>query len=146
MTGVLLFVVLFYVYPLKVLWSLFFLGLANRAAVDMLPHHRAWVLFAVYGAGVAAVFAILAALYGHAYRRRDMLRLTPAEIVDTRVDVYRNLAFVGIGLLSVVVAIVASMYVPRLAGVAGYVYFLVGVSEWTLGAYNGRLRRQLAAE
>jgi len=143
MTGLLLFVVLFYVYPLKFLWSYLVLSLLGRAAPDMLPPDEVWALFAIYGLGVAAAFGILAALYRHAYARRSELDLTPLEIVDTRVDVYRNVALAGIGLLSVVVALAAKAFFPRQVGFAGFVYFLIGVSETTLGAYNGRLRKRL---
>src|SRR5262249_31622878 len=40
LTGVLLFVVLFYVYPLKFLWSFVFLPVEGRGAADMLPLNR----------------------------------------------------------------------------------------------------------
>jgi uncharacterized membrane protein len=143
LTGLLLFVVLFYVYPLKFLWSFVFLQFAGRATVEMLPRDRTWVLFVIYGVGVAAAFAILAALYGHAYRSRRHLALSPAEVVDTRVDVYRNLAIAGIGTVSVAISLAAAAYAPRLAGLAGFVYFFIGVSETTLGVYHGRLRRRL---
>ena len=145
MTGVLLFVVLFYVYPLKFLWSFVFLQLAGRATADMLTPDRIWVLFVIYGVGVAASFAILAALYGYAYRRRRDLALSPIEVADTRVEIYRNLAIGAIAVVSVALALVAAAYAPRAAGLAGYVYFFIGVSEWSLGAYSGRLRRRLAA-
>ena len=143
LTGTLLFVVLFYVYPLKFLWSFVFLQATGRATVEMLPRDRTWVLFVIYGTGVAASFGMLAALYGHAYRRRRDLALSPVEVVDTRVDIYRNLAIAGIGVGSVGVALAAAAYAPGAAGLAGYVYFFIGVSESALGAYHGRLRRRL---
>jgi hypothetical protein len=146
LTAALLFVVLLYVYPLKFLWSSFFMQFvgAPRAAA-MLPRDAAWIVFAIYGAGVAAAFTVLAAMYGHAYRRREDLELTPLETVDTREAIYRNLALAGIGALSVVVAMLSRVFAPGLVGFAGYVYFLIGVSEWTLGAYAGRTRRKLQA-
>ena len=56
-------------------------------------------LFEIYGAGVVATFAILAAMYAHAYRIRAALELTLVEVLDTRVQIYRNLGFVAIGLV-----------------------------------------------
>jgi hypothetical protein len=144
MTSMLLFVVLFYVYPLKFLWSYLVLALLGQASPEMLPPDEVWALFAIYGLGVAAAFGILAALYGHAYARRTSLDLTPLEVVDTRVDVYRNVALAGIGVLSAAVALAGKAFFPRQVGFAGFVYFLIGVSEWTLGAYNSRLRRRLS--
>ena len=48
----------------------------------------------------------------------------------------------GIGLLSVVLAAILSVVAPRVVGLAGYVYFLIGFAEWGLGDYRGRLRRR----
>ena len=143
MTGFLLFVVLFYVYPLKFLWSTLFAQIAGHAVGDVLPRSQVPTLFEIYGAGVAAAYGTLAALYWHAYMRRAELDLTPAEVVDTRVDVYRNVALAAIGLLSAGIAAVTGAFAPRLVGLAGLFYFFIGISEWILGAYNGRLRRRL---
>jgi Endosomal/lysosomal potassium channel TMEM175 len=145
MTGLLLFVVLFYVYPLKFLWSMFFAQFDPRLVRgDAIRVDQFGTLFEIYGLGVAAVFGILGLMYGHAYRRRDDLELTPIEVVDTRVDVYRNFAIGGIGLLSVVVAAILSRVAPRQIGLAGYMYFLIGIAEWQLGTYGGRLRKRVS--
>jgi len=145
LTGLLLFVVLFYVYPLKFLWSVVFAQVGGRLiADDILTNQQVPVLFEIYGAGVAATFAILAAMYGYAYAHRAELELTPLEIVDARIDVYSNLALAGIGLLSVALAALLSVVAPRLVGLAGYVYFLIGFAEWGLGEYNARLRKRAA--
>jgi uncharacterized membrane protein len=146
LTAMLLFVVLLYVYPLKFLWSFVFMQFADaHRAAEMLPRDQAWVLFTIYGAGVVAAFGILAAMYRHAYALRAQLELTPIEIADTRVEIYRNLALAAIGLASIVFAVWARTYAPGLVGVAGLVYFFIGVSEWTLGAYHRRLRRHINA-
>src|SRR5262252_258574 len=58
-TGALLFVVLFYVYPLKFVWSLPFAELqGRRAGVDVITVGQVPTLFAIYGAGVICVFSI----------------------------------------------------------------------------------------
>src|SRR3954462_2475079 len=76
LTGVLLFVVLFYVYPLKFLWSVVFSQIGGRRiGEDVLTIRQVPVLFAIYGAGVAAVFGILATMYRHAYLHRGDLGL-----------------------------------------------------------------------
>jgi uncharacterized membrane protein len=145
LTGMLLFVVLFFVYPLKFLWSLLFSQLQGRHITDdVITIGQVPILFGIYGAGVLAAFGILAALYAHAYACRAELDLTPAEVLDTRVEIYRNVALAAIGLLSIVVAAIAAVTAPRLVGVAGYVYFAIGLSEWALGEYHGRMRKKLA--
>jgi hypothetical protein len=145
LTGVLLFVVLFYVYPLKFLWSIVFSQVGGRrVSDDVLPIGQVPVLFEIYGAGVAATFAILAAMYAHAYARRADLGLDAFEVLDARMHIYSNLALAGIGLLSIAVAAVTARVALRLVGIAGWVYFLIGFVEWGLGAYKARLRRRIS--
>jgi uncharacterized membrane protein len=143
LTGLLLFVVLFYVDPLKFLWSVIFSQLSGTITEDVLPPAQTPALFMIYGAGVAAAYGILAGLYWHAYARRADLELTAFEVVDTRIEIYRNVALAGVGLLSVAIAAVLAAVAPRLVGLAGLIYFAIGVNEWALGAYGGRLRRRI---
>src|SRR5882724_4726058 len=58
----LLFVILFYVYPLKYMFTLFTQGILGQR-ID-LPASGAAFLYTVYGIGVASVFWLLAAMYG----------------------------------------------------------------------------------
>jgi uncharacterized membrane protein len=146
LTGLLLFVVLFYVYPLKFLWSVMFSQIGGAITEGALPGARVPALFMIYGAGVAAAYGILAALYWHAYARRADLELTASEVVDTRVEIYRNVALAGVGLLSVAIAAVTGAVAPRFVGIAGVIYFAIGINEWALGAYGGRLRRRVQSQ
>ncbi|MFL6193935.1 MAG: TMEM175 family protein [Thermoanaerobaculia bacterium] len=110
LNGALLFVVLFFVFPLK-----FFLG----ALVDRLmgggktirlpngeveriiqPGHLPLMLM-IYGAGFAAVSVIFALLYTHAYRQREELELNELEVFDTRRTLEGILHTVVIGLFVV---------------------------------------------
>jgi hypothetical protein len=138
--------VLFYVYPLKFLWNIVFLQFMPQPGTDdSLTIGQVPTLFEIYGAGVAAIFGILAALYSHAYARRGDLALTPLEVVDTRIEVYRNLGIAAIGLLSVAVAAITGAIAPQLVGIAGYLYFAIGFSEWGIGQYGGRLRKKISS-
>ena len=144
LTGILLFVVLFYVYPLKFLWSVVFAQIGGgHVADETLTIHQVPVLFEIYGAGVVATFGILAAMYRHAYAHRVALGLGPLEILATRMHIYSNLGLAAVGLLSVAVAAITARIAPGMVGVAGFVYFLIGAVEWGLGEYHGRLRRRL---
>ncbi|HEY0078017.1 MAG TPA: TMEM175 family protein [Pyrinomonadaceae bacterium] len=89
----LLFVVLFYVYPLKFVWTLtvnMMMGLpVGRLAPDGTiepPIRREQVpqMMAIFGLGFAAVFTVFTLLYHHAYRKRVELELNELEIHDTR--------------------------------------------------------------
>lgn len=146
LTGCLLFVVMFYVYPLKFLWSLPFAGVEGRRITDeVIRVDQVPMLFLIYGAGVAAIFGILALLYAHAYRMREALSLTPLETLATRMQIYSNVGIAGVGILSIAVALVCGKLAPNLVGIAGYVYSAIGLVEWRVGDYHGRMRARLVS-
>ena len=143
-TGVLLFVVLFYVYPLKFLWSVAFSPIEGRRITDaIITTAQVPALFTIYGAGVIAVFSILALLHRHAYRLRDRLELSPETVLDTRERICSNIGVASVGALSIAVALLCQQFAPNLIGVAGYVYCLIGVVEWRIGVHHGHEREKL---
>src|SRR6185369_7906779 len=106
LNGALLFVVLFFVYPLKFL-SNWIVGrlmgggkyvlVANGELERIVkPEHMPW-LFAIYGLGFSAVFTVFALLYRHALTKRDELGLTELEIFETkhRIKLYSLVAMLG---------------------------------------------------
>src|SRR5258706_4034200 len=87
LTGILLFVVLFYVYPLKFVFTLMFdqmLGLAGEHSPTIRPE-QAPRLMQVYSGGMIAVFTVFTLMYANAYRRRDELGLDARERLKTRI-------------------------------------------------------------
>jgi uncharacterized membrane protein len=144
LTGMLLFVVLFYTYPLKFVWSLPFSALEGRRITsDVITAPQVGVLFVIYGIGVVAVFAILGLMHARAYHERERLQLSPIEVLDTRANIYSNTGVAGIGVLSIIIALIARSFAPQLTGIAGYIYCLIGVVEWRVGEYRGRGRAKL---
>ena len=151
LNAALLFVVLFYVYPLKFLFNIVFAGVtgAPRAIAGAGGRMEAVIetvqvptLFLIYGGGVIALYLLLALLYAHAYRRRAELELTPLELFDTRASIGRHVLAASVGALSCLVAVVVP---PNLVGLAGYTYFLLGPAMAIHGARTGRRRRRLGA-
>ena len=49
---------------------------------------------------------------------------------------------VGIGLPGT--AAILARVAPRSIGIAGYMYFLIGIAEWRLGEANGRMRTRIS--
>jgi uncharacterized membrane protein len=153
LTGLLLFVILFYVYPLKFMfgWLVDSLLLGfNRYTTHADGSREAIVslsdsvrLMQIYSAGVVAVFGVFALMYGHAYRQRQQLALTAAELLDTRISIIDNAGFAGLGLFSIVLATVLG---GRLVGVAGMIYFFIGPFKFWLGSYAARQHTRLAAD
>lgn len=107
LTCVLLFLVLFYVYPLKFLFTLGINGLLfPRAAANVLITRSQFIsLQVIYGLGFAAVYLVMTFLYLHAYRLRDELELNEHERFNTRYQILRLLVLVGIGVLAAILAL-----------------------------------------
>jgi uncharacterized membrane protein len=149
LNGMLLFVVLFYVYPMKFLWTMLASGLAGDSfeveradgrIVPMIERSDASNLLIVYSVGFTAIFVCLALLYVRAYHRRAHLELSPVEVFDTRSGIVENLAVAGVGVFAM---LLASIMPPRLAGLAGMSYVLIGVVKWIHGDQHARRRRRL---
>ncbi len=146
----LLFVVLFYVYPLKFLFtflvSLFTGGqgrirLPTGAEVMMVDNNeQVSTLMIIFGAGYIAIFGVFVLLYWHAYRKRSELDLNELEVFDTRVDIQESFLNVGIGSLSVAVAALGG---GRYSFPAGMVYMLNAVLSPVHGMMMGKRRRKL---
>jgi uncharacterized membrane protein len=134
---VLLFVILFYVYPMRYVLTLAarsFLGQSERLPVD---HAR--TLFTIYGLGFAAVFFLIAALYAHAWQLRDALDLNAVERIDTKESIIDNLATGSIGVLSALLAQTA------LLPLAGVIYFVIAVPKTLVPWLMGRKRARVSA-
>lgn len=88
---VLLFMVLFFVYPLKFLFGVLLTDPRMRQTIAtphglervVLPEHRA-LIFLIFGAGFSAVMFVFLLLYRHAYKQREALELNEFEIYETQ--------------------------------------------------------------
>ncbi|MBV9773906.1 MAG: DUF1211 domain-containing protein [Gemmatimonadetes bacterium] len=150
LNGVLLFVVLFFVYPLKFVFNLMFnqiigvdawVAMPDGTRAPVLTREQAPTMMLVFGLGYAAVFLVFALLYHHAYRRRETLDLTPLEAYHTLDNVRENLLNVAIAALSIWVAYRGSRNAPMLSGLT---YALVGPVMTMHGFWSARRRKRVA--
>jgi uncharacterized membrane protein len=144
----LLFVVLFYVYPLKFLFTLVvgeFTGATTVApsGEPMITTAEVPKLMIVYGLGYAAVFIIFGFMFLHAYRQRHALGLNRLEVFVTRRSLIDDFAMAAFGIVS---AIVAAVLPPRMAGLAGWIYMAIGIYHTIMGSLMGKRERVLAEE
>ena len=114
----LLFFVLFYVYPLKFLAVTMFGNPAQIGDRDLRT------LFIIYGSGFAAVFLTFALMYWHAWRMRGQLAFNEIEGLRTRNVLINHLAMAVIGLCSLLLALVLP---ERHVGWTGYFYFVISI-------------------
>src|SRR5436853_7673587 len=95
LTCVMLFLVLFYVYPLKFLFNISITGLVFGAGMPAsMTGTQFSTLLVIYGLGFAAVYGAIALLYLHAWRLRDALELNDLEKFDTRYLMFRLITLV----------------------------------------------------
>jgi uncharacterized membrane protein len=149
LNAVLIFLVLFYVYPLKFLWTTVFGGIfgistgrLHAGAGPIIGAGDVTVLFLVYNVGFMAVWSDFALLYLHALRRRSILQLDPVEVLHTKESLYAFLVNISVALLSSLVAVAGG---ARLTWLAGSCYFLIGPARTVLGRRMGAARRRLLA-
>jgi len=149
LNAALLFLVLFYVYPLKFLAQLMMsqiLGFGievhrpGGGVEKMIEGSQGSQLLTLYGLGFFAIFGVFVLLYAHAYRRRAELELDPREVLLTRSSIESHLATAGVAALSVLIAAAAP---ARFVGWAGWTYFLIGPLQAVVGTLGGRRMRRL---
>jgi uncharacterized membrane protein len=135
---VLLFLVLFYVYPLKFVFTLLFAEVTGNAVRQNIGWHEGSVLMRIYAGGFTSVFALFALLYGHAYKLRHALQLNAVEELETKGAIQENVLTALIGAVSFGLAF-------KSPGLAGWWFFMLGPALTIYGSIQGK-RVRLAAE
>lgn len=137
---VLLFVVLFYVYPLKFLttWLLGGFFRLEQPSVETLAQKRSLML--LYSSGVILIFGTFMLLYRHAWTHRRALALTPAEEVALRFGERAHLLSALLGVVSI--GMVLARIPPFFAGI---IYVLMGPLHAWNGHRHGAAMRRLEA-
>lgn len=136
---VLLFLVLFYVYPLKFVFTLVFAPLTGAIMPEQVEWHQGLVLMRIYALGFTAVFSLFVLMYAHAYKFRGKLGLNPVESYGTRLSLQENVILALIGVTSFVVAFKNPEW-------AGWTYIVIGPVLGVHGAIFGKRQRLLAQQ
>ncbi len=134
----LIFTMLIYVYPLKLVFGGMFYAFSDgrlgaRLAVQSVAQARA--LFAVYAIGFSALALEILLLNWHAWRLRAPLRLSEREAAMARGEVSGWSAPLSVGLVALVLAL---MMPPRWVGWSGWTYFSLAL----LVPLQRRMRRR----
>lgn len=134
LNAALLFLILFFVYPLKYLatmLSVFLRSLAEGRPNAPMSFEHARDALVLVSAGYVAVFLMFAALYLHAQSKSEQLELSPRERVLTRFGVWEQIVHVSVG----AAVVVAASALPLIwAPLAGFLYFLIGPLMFIAGA------------
>jgi uncharacterized membrane protein len=125
---VLLFLVLFFVYPLKFVFSTVIPGLMGvRRINQMMTPDDARMMMWVYSAGFVAVMAVFWLLYRNQYRRREALGLSAEQGFIAYAGTQTHLLSVLVGLVSVFLALTVPI---EWIWTAGVIYSLQGPLHW----------------
>ena len=125
---VLIFLVLFYVYPLKFLFTVLFQDMIYGKGHSPFVIYREDVkgLMTAFGLGFIFIYLILLGLYIHAYRKREQMQLTKVEEFDTKTNMYKNMLLCLIGISA-----------------AGFVYCSIGPAVSIFYTMRGRQRKRI---
>jgi uncharacterized membrane protein len=144
LSTLLLFVVLFYIYPLKFLFTALMdqllgfstqVGSSTGDVIETIEPGQWPLLIIIFGAGFVVVQLVFALLYWRAYALRGMLNLNVHEASMTRQEIQGFLILAGIGLASIAIALLGG---EEAIGWAGLVYVL----SWPLMAIHGYIMTQ----
>jgi hypothetical protein len=143
---VLLFIVVFYAYPMKFMFTRLISGSVlgiGPGITDGMSSANGRQLMIVYSAGFVALFGTFMLLHWNALRQRDTLKLDSLAVFDARASVWRHFISVAHGLVSIAIAALAPIqYLP----VAGLLFCLMGPAHGIFGYRNGRARERLEAK
>lgn len=147
-TAALLFIVLFFVYPLKFLFTVVvdqLLGfgdevrLQSGGVVEAIRDEQWPLLMVIYGAGFVAVQLVFILLYLRVYARRVELELDAYELSVTREETQGFVVNAGVGMASILVAVVGGY---EAVAWAGWIYVLLfplqGANSYLMGSRRKR--------
>ncbi len=126
LNAALLFLILFFVYPLKYLATMlsrFLHSVAQGAPEAPFTFWEAEYSLALMSVGYAAVFLTFFALYAHALRKADALELNETERQLTRFALWQQGVHVFVGALA---ASASLLLQPPWSTLAGFTYGLIG--------------------
>jgi uncharacterized membrane protein len=144
-TWVLIFTMLVYIYPLKVIFSGMFhyfsggeFGVAM--VIKTVPQVRA--LFAAYAIGFIALSLEICALYLRAWQLREPLQLNARERLMTHGEALGWCIPVAVGTLSLLIALLVP---PQQIALSGWAYFLMFLA-WPYQTWLDRRLKRLPAQ
>jgi uncharacterized membrane protein len=158
LNSALLFLVVFYTYPLKFMavflwgaiasglgWTGIVSALTSSGSLSLSQHARTDVtsLMLIYHLGFIALFSIFALLYRHALQQRASLSLDEVEMFEARGGQRVHFISVGIGLLAMAVFTLLWFTNKDFVGMSGMVYMLMGPAHGIHGSRYGKARAKL---
>lgn len=153
LNGVLLFTILFFIYPLKFLWTLLmnlwfgpglYVHLAEGGTAPAIRGEQMPLLMAIYGIGMATTHIIFALLYRHAKKNKERLHLTAIEVHDTDEKIGDNVMIAVLSVLSIGFALAFPDNI--FFSLSWICYVMIGPASAIYGSRMGKKRNRLVRE
>src|SRR5262245_31253811 len=142
LNSVLLFVVVFYVYPLKFLTTSL-LAVAQVLPKEDLPtRFEGAFVMKLYSTGVILIFGLFLLLYRHAWSKRRELGLSQGDEVTLKFSQRAHAISALLGVVSVLLAVILA---DRLIWISGVLYSLMGPLHAWNGYAAGRAHKAVGA-
>jgi uncharacterized membrane protein len=144
LNAVFLFLVIFYVYPLRfaMMTAVGFFGASFGMERISMEWWQLANMFVMYGAGWTAVFTCVSLLYLHAYRRRETLGLDTLAVFDAVSAARHYGMFVLAGIISMAIA---RSGVGISIGLPGFAFAILGPLCWWNGWSRGKQRERIGS-
>lgn len=133
LNSVLLFVVLFYIFPLKFVFTSWLGGGSTFSNFEQIRS-----MMTLYSAGYCAVFLVFGLMYLHAYRQRDELELDDDDVYFALQHVAECAVMIFVGVVSIILAQTVPLRFAALA--AGFIYMLIGPLQWYRSVWMNKRR------
>jgi uncharacterized membrane protein len=136
---VLLFLVLFFVYPLKFVFSRVIPAVTRMGSPMTMTEADGRMMMWLYSAGFVAVMLVFVLLYWNQYRRRQAFGLSQEQAFAARMGARTHLLSVAVGVVSIVLALAVPI---EWIWIAGVIYALQGPLHWRNGVLIERARER----
>ncbi len=149
LNSVLLFLVMFFVYPLKFLVNVVVQQMSGQSPTVMGPEGEliqaiaredAIPMLLLFSSGFVAIHATFVLMHWRAFRLKEKLGLNRLEIYDTRNTLGEHAIYVMVGLISIVMSVLGGL---SWTTEAGWFYAVLGPVMGVYGYIMGRRREKL---
>lgn len=134
LNGVLIFTVLFFVYPLKFMYFFF---ITSSVDIESIPQLKNVLL--IYDIGFTFIYSLFAIMYWHAaHNHWENIGLKDTEVFEARTDLYQNLIMAATGLVSLALVLISKttmqfFWVP---------FAVIGISLSILHGRRAKIRKR----
>jgi len=128
LNAVYIFMILFYIYPLKFLaqilinWGILHNYFGIEFDVGFAGKVDAFNLFIIYGIGLFSIFFILALMYLHAYQNRKILNLDKQELEVTTKTILANIIACLVSAVSILLSVIKIPPWSEYGHIQGWIY------------------------